>query len=66
MACNLAALSPAERTRHRALLQVVRGAVASSAETTDGYRLRLDEKKLSLAEAGEWIALERRRCPRRT
>ena len=38
-------------------------AISGSAELPDGFSFSLHGDQLSLAEFGEWIALERRRCP---
>ena len=62
-ACNLKAFTPEERQRWRALIDQTTGAVMSARELPDGYALHLDTRKVSLLQAAEWIALERRCCP---
>jgi hypothetical protein len=63
LACDLKAIDPAERPRHRDLTELLRGAVQGRSELPDGYALRLDGSKIRLTEAAEWIALERLCCP---
>src|SRR5258708_1710450 len=62
-ACNLKAFTPEQRQRWRALIEQTIGAVMSVRELPDGYALHLDTRKVSLVQAAEWIALERRCCP---
>jgi hypothetical protein len=62
LACNIAALSPAERKHHEALTHKVFSAVVSRSQATNGYTFRLDRKRVSMGEIGEWITLEERCC----
>lgn len=63
LACNLGALTPAERTTHDALTHKLLSAVVSRSETIDGYAFRLDRRRITTAELGQWIELEARCCP---
>jgi hypothetical protein len=63
LACNIAALSPAERKHYNELTHKVFSAAVSRSEAANGYSFRLDRKRVSIAEIGEWISLEERCCP---
>ena len=63
LACNLKALTPAERTRHAALGRKLSAAATAKHETADGLVFRLSLGEFSLAELGEWIDGERKCCP---
>jgi hypothetical protein len=63
IACDLNALTPAERERRRTLVDAVVHAVAGRAELDHGFKLRVDLARLDLPALAEWIALERRCCP---
>jgi hypothetical protein len=63
LACNLKAISSAERPRYNELIKRVRAAVRHRDELPDGYALRLDSKGVTLSEVGEWVAMERLCCP---
>ncbi|HEY3056055.1 MAG TPA: hypothetical protein VGK31_09015 [Thermoanaerobaculia bacterium] len=63
LACNLGALNPAERRAHDALTKALIAAVSGRGETEDGYTFRIDKNRVTLAQVGEWIALEQRCCP---
>jgi hypothetical protein len=62
-ACNLGALSAAERKHHTELSAKLLGAVVNRKPTADGYAFRLDRTRISLSEVGEWIAMEQKCCP---
>jgi hypothetical protein len=62
-ACNLKAISPAERPRYNELLKRVRDAKRHRTEVTRGYSFKLDSKSITLQEAAEWIGMERLCCP---
>jgi len=62
IACNLAALDRSEQRRRADLAETVSGQAAAIVGTADGYALRLDDAGV-LAQAIEWIGLERRCCP---
>ena len=63
LACNLKAISAAERPRYNDLIKRLRIAVQDPTELPDGYTYKLDTKKITLPEVAEWIAMERLCCP---
>lgn len=63
LACDIAALNPAERERHRLLLTRLRGALGHRAELPDGYKFRVNADAIALVELAEWMAFEHRCCP---
>lgn len=63
MACNMKAISSAERTRFSALLGRIKAGVTAQKETPEGYVWELAGTTVTLKEAAEWAMLERRCCP---
>ena len=63
LACNLKAISAAERPRYNDLIKRLRIAVQDPTELPDGYTYKLDTKKITPPEVAEWIAMERLCCP---
>jgi len=63
MACNLKALTAAQRKELNRLGGMGVAAVVASKELADGYSFRLDPSKLALPEVAQWIDLWRRCCP---
>jgi hypothetical protein len=63
LACNLKAISAAERPRYSDLMKRLRAAVQDRSELPDGYAYTLDTKKITLPEVAEWITMERLCCP---
>jgi hypothetical protein len=63
IACDLNALTPAERERRRTLGGALARAIVDRAELDHGFELRVEAAKLDLPTLAEWIALERRCCP---
>jgi hypothetical protein len=63
IACNLSVFTPAERTRHRALIALLKAAIAEQTELPDGYGFRLSRETISLEQLAEWTALESKCCP---
>jgi hypothetical protein len=63
LACNLNAISAAERPRYSQLMKQLRAAVRERQELSDGYSYRLDGNSVSLPEVAEWMKLERLCCP---
>jgi hypothetical protein len=61
IACQLSAVS--DPTRHRTLTDRLRAAITGCAELPDGYSYSLKGERMSLAELGRWIGLERQCCP---
>ncbi len=62
-ACNLKAISAAERPRYNKLVKRVREATRERTEMSNGYTFKLDSKTITLPEAAEWISMERLCCP---
>jgi hypothetical protein len=62
-ACNLKAISAAERPRYNELVKRIRAAIRDRNEISSGYAFKLDSKTVTLPEAAEWIAMERLCCP---
>jgi hypothetical protein len=62
-ACNLGALSAAEREESQRLRQSLGAAVTGMEELPDGFAFGLDAKKLPPASLFRWVDLERRCCP---
>ena len=58
-ACNLKAISSADRPRYNELLKRVRAAMRERSEISNGCVFRLDSKSIPLSEAAEWISMER-------
>ena len=63
VACNLKAISSAERPRYNDLFMRIRDAARHRSEIANGYAFRLDGKAVHLQDIGEWISMERRCCP---
>src|SRR5437899_8459247 len=63
LACNIKAISAAERPRYNDLVKRLRIAVQDRNELSDGYAYKLDTKKITLPEVAEWITMERLCCP---
>ncbi len=63
IACNLKAISSAERPRYNDLMKSLRASVRERTEHSDGYAFKLDGGAISLKEVAEWISMERLCCP---
>ena len=63
LACNIQAISGAQRPRYNDLIMRLRAAIWDRKELPDGYRYSLDSAKITLPEVSEWISLERLCCP---
>ncbi|HEV8438910.1 MAG TPA: hypothetical protein VGT40_12505 [Methylomirabilota bacterium] len=63
LACDLAALSPEERTRRATAASRVSSRFREVQDTSDGYAARLDPDPGVLQDALDWLLLERRCCP---
>jgi hypothetical protein len=63
IACNLKAISAADRPRYNDLTKRLRGTVRDRNEVPDGYLFKLDSKGITLPEVAAWISLERLCCP---
>jgi hypothetical protein len=62
IACDLGALSPAERERRAVLAKTLVSRAASVRELPDGYALQLDATPALAHESLDWLLLERRCC----
>src|SRR5215831_8981524 len=62
-ACDLNALSVAERARRCALASRVAAQFREVLEISDGYAARLDPDPAVVQDALDWLVLERRCCP---
>lgn len=63
IACNLAALSPAERARRSELAGTIEKSAKGVTESELGYRVELPDDPRICERALELILLERRCCP---
>jgi hypothetical protein len=63
IACNLGALTAAQRKELSRLGGQGVAAVVGSKELPDGYSFRLDTVKQSLTDIAQWVDLWRRCCP---
>jgi hypothetical protein len=62
-ACNMKALSPAERMRHTDNTRRLKTAVVEAQETERNLRFRVSDERVDLTALAEWVRLERRCCP---
>ena len=62
-ACNLTALSPAERAEHHRLGAIVLEAIRSRREIADGYAFELEGSRVAIGDLAAWAGFERRCCP---
>jgi hypothetical protein len=60
--CNVKALTPSERVRHRELTEKLIAARNETVETDKGYEFQYSPDKVSIAEVGEWVVLESKCC----
>jgi hypothetical protein len=61
--CNVKALTPEERERHRALTGKLIASRKGTVETEKGYELQYSPDKISVAEVAEWVVAESKCCP---
>lgn len=61
--CNIKALTPAERVRHKQLGEKLTAERRAVVETEKGYEFQFSPKTVSLAELAEWVAAESKCCP---
>jgi len=62
-ACNLNALTRAERDRHHVLFGKLAKAVVDRRALPNGYTFRISPERLPLTELAEWVGYESRCCP---
>jgi hypothetical protein len=63
LACDLSALSEAERARRATVASRVSARFREVRETSDGYAACLDPDPAIVQAALDWLLLERRCCP---
>jgi hypothetical protein len=63
IACNLNALTAAQRTDLKQRSDRMIAAISGSRELKDGYAFRFDSGKASLIDVAHWLDLWRRCCP---
>jgi len=61
--CNIKALTPAERARHKQLTEKLMAARKEIVETEKGYEFQYSPADVSLAELADWVAAESKCCP---
>ena len=63
IACNLRALTSAQRKQMEQMGGRVISAITASRELNDGYAFRVDPRQASLVEVAQWLDVWRRCCP---
>ena len=61
--CNIKALNPAERERHKQLTDKLIAARREIAETEKGYEFQYSPSNVSIGELADWVAAEGKCCP---
>jgi hypothetical protein len=61
--CNIKALTPEERARHKQLTEKLMTMRKEIVETAKGYEFQFSPKSVSLAELAEWVSAESKCCP---
>lgn len=61
--CNIKALTPSERARHRQLTEKLISVRKEMVETEKGYEFQYSPADVTLAELAEWVVAEGRCCP---
>jgi hypothetical protein len=61
--CNIKALTPEERARHKQLTEKLMAARKEIGETEKGYEFQYDPADVSVAELARWVAAESKCCP---
>jgi hypothetical protein len=61
--CNIKALTPEERVRHKQLGDKLMAARREIVEMEKGYEFQFSPKDVSLAELAEWVVAESKCCP---
>ncbi len=63
LACDLGAISAADRARYNELRRMVAASVAGKRELPDGIAIQISTERIALAQLAEWISFERKCCP---
>jgi hypothetical protein len=61
--CNIKALNPAERVRHKQLTDKLIAARREIVETEKGYEFQYSPSNVSIGELADWVAAEGKCCP---
>jgi len=61
--CNIKALNPAERARHRQLSEKLNTQRKEIVETEKGYEFQYSPADITLSELAEWVGAESKCCP---
>jgi hypothetical protein len=61
--CNIKALAPAERTRHKQLTEKLISSRRVILETKQGYEFQFNPAVVSIAELADWATAESKCCP---
>ncbi len=61
--CNIKALTPEERARHKQLSEKLNAQRKEIVETQKGYKFQYSPADISLAELAEWVGAESKCCP---
>jgi hypothetical protein len=61
--CNIKALNPAERERHKQLTDKLIAARKEIVETEKGYEFQYSPSNVALAELAGWVVAEGKCCP---
>ncbi len=61
--CNIKALPPEQRARHKQLSEKLMAAKKEIVETEKGYEFQFSPGDASLAELAEWVVAESKCCP---
>jgi hypothetical protein len=61
--CNVKALNPAERAKHKQSTEKLIAARKEIVETPRGYEFQYSPSDVSVAEVTDWVATEARCCP---
>src|SRR6266446_6483034 len=61
--CNVKALNPAERVRHKQLTDKLSAGRKEIVETKKGYEFQYSPSNVSLAELADWVVAEGKCCP---
>jgi hypothetical protein len=61
--CNIKALNPVERVRHKQLTEKLSAGRKEIVETEKGYEFQFSPSSVSLAELADWVVAEGKCCP---
>jgi hypothetical protein len=61
--CNIKALTPEERARHKQLTEKLMAMRKEIVETALGYEFQFSPKNVSLGELADWVSAESKCCP---